>query len=341
MVTGSGTLVLSNAAMYGAVTVANGGVVNALTHEQSSFGRPGSLTVQAGGVVNLAPSCSIYVTCPMTNAGTIYLTNFDSLGFNNDGSGTYLGGLINQTTGLIQVSSTTNASFNPGIGGSGGGYEYLINQGRIVMNNPSSACNLTFARITNSGAITALSGAINTFSFVTQPGGSLNVGLNNATNYGSFRIRSGSYVPDLASNIILAGAFNATLNNGYVPANGTTFSVFSVSSPETYSGNFSSLGLPSGVSWQSTYGATNLNLVAGTAKPQFGTLNLSGTNLIFSGTGGSPGSNYMVLTSTNLTLPLINWLPLTTNIFDVSGQFHYTNPVSPAKPRQFFIFKLP
>jgi hypothetical protein len=49
----------------------------------------------------------------------------------------------------------------------------------------------------------------------------------------------------------------------------------------------------------------------------------------------------MVLTSTNLTLPLINWLPLTTNIFDVSGQFHYTNPVSPAKPRQFFIFKLP
>jgi len=44
---------------------------------------------------------------------------------------------------------------------------------------------------------------------------------------------------------------------------------------------------------------------------------------------------------TNLTLPFTNWLALTTNTFDGSGQFHYTNPVSPAKPRQFFIFKLP
>jgi len=75
--------------------------------------------------------------------------------------------------------------------------------------------------------------------------------------------------------------------------------------------------------------------------PQFGTFNLSGTNLIFNGLGGSPGSNYVMLASTNLALPLANWSALTTNTFDGSGQFHYTNHVSPAKPRQFFIFKLP
>jgi hypothetical protein len=62
---------------------------------------------------------------------------------------------------------------------------------------------------------------------------------------------------------------------------------------------------------------------------------------MFNGIGGSPGSNYVVLASTNLTVPLTNWLALTTNTFDGSGQFRYTNHVNPAKPQQFFIFKLP
>ena len=48
-----------------------------------------------------------------------------------------------------------------------------------------------------------------------------------------------------------------------------------------------------------------------------------------------------MLASTNLALALTNWTALTTNTFDGTGQFHYTNHVSPAKPRQFFIFKLP
>jgi hypothetical protein len=95
------------------------------------------------------------------------------------------------------------------------------------------------------------------------------------------------------------------------------------------------------VSWQSNYGSTNFALIAGSSKPQFAALNLSGTNLIFSGIGGSPGGNYVVLASTNLTLPLTNWTALTTNTFDGTGQFRYTNNVSPARSRQFFIFKLP
>jgi hypothetical protein len=136
----------------------------------------------------------------------------------------------------------------------------------------------------------------------------------------------------------LAGAFNATLNNGYVPTNGTIFNVLFYGS---FTGSFTSLGLPSAVGWQSTYGSTNFTLMAGSAQPQFGTFNLSGTNLMFNGIGGSPGSNYVVLASTNLTVPLTNWLALTTNTFDGSGQFRYTNHVNPAKPQQFFIFKLP
>ena len=98
----------------------------------------------------------------------------------------------------------------------------------------------------------------------------------------------------------MAGGFNATLNNGYVPANGTTFYVLS-------------------------YGSSGGNF----------------TNLIFTGIGGSPGSKYVVLVSTNLPLALANWSALTTNKFDVSGLFRDTNYISSAKPQQFFSFKLP
>jgi hypothetical protein len=168
----------------------------------------------------------------------------------------------------------------------------------------------------------------------------LNVSLNSATDYGSFQIYSGSYYTPL-TNILLAGAFHAALNNGYVPANGTSFNVVSILSPDTYSGSFSSLGLPSAVTWQSYYGSTNFTLVAGSGAPEFGSINLAGTNLIFNGTGGTAGSNYVVLVSTNVALPLISWTALTTNKFDVNGQFQYTNHINPVKPRQFFIFKLP
>jgi hypothetical protein len=164
----------------------------------------------------------------------------------------------------------------------------------------------------------------------------LNVVLNSPTNYGN--IFFASHSGPVGASAVLAGAFNATLNNGYVPTNGTTFNVITYGS---FTGSFSSLGLPAADSWQSNYGSTNFTLLVGSPKPQFGTFNLSGTNLIFNGLGGSPGSNYVVLASTNLALPLANWSALTTNTFDGSGQFHYTNHVSPAKPRQFFIFKFP
>jgi hypothetical protein len=109
----------------------------------------------------------------------------------------------------------------------------------------------------------------------------------------------------------------------------------------SYSANFNSLGLPAGVTWQSNYGSTNFFLVAGSSALRFAAFNLTGNNLIFNGTGGTVGSNYIILASTNLALPLANWTALTTNTFDGGSQFYYTNPVSPAKPRQFFIFKLP
>jgi hypothetical protein len=326
-VAGGDVLSVSNAVMYGAVTVASGGVWYA-----NYASLHGALTVASGGKLNLAGGFQLFgpslqglqLFGPLTNAGTINFTN-SGLGVS--------GGVINQPGGLIDFWDNT------GVGALGSfiGGGYLVNQGRIIVSSGFGLVGLVCPFATNSGTITAQTGQmVMDGQWTLLSSGSLNVGLNSATNYGSFIISSN--YPSIVGNAGLAGAFNATLNNGYVPTNGTAFNVLSYGS---FTGSFSSLGLPSGVTWQSNYGSTNFTLLAGSGSPQFGVFNLSGTNLIFNGIGGSPGSNYVMLASTNLTIPLTNWLALFTNTFDGSGQFHYTNNVNLAKPQQFFIFKLP
>jgi hypothetical protein len=33
---------------------------------------------------------------------------------------------------------------------------------------------------------------------------------------------------------------------------------------------------------------------------------------------------------------LLNWLPISSNLFDASGHFLFTNPINPAKPQEFY-----
>ena len=66
-----------------------------------------------------------------------------------------------------------------------------------------------------------------------------------------------------------------------------------------------------------------------------------GTSVVFSGTNGLPGTAYSVITSTNLNLPLANWLLLATNAFDSRGNFTFTNSPGPNTPRMFYRLRLP
>ena len=65
----------------------------------------------------------------------------------------------------------------------------------------------------------------------------------------------------------------------------------------------------------------------------------SGANLIISGTNGSPNGNYLVLASTNPLLPRTNWTRLSTNSFNGSGSFIFTNPITPNKPGLFYLLQ--
>ena len=353
----TGTFTVTNSQLYGNFTVANGGTFNCGTtlngavsiaggglmsvtnSAGATVSSSGALTVANGGQINIIGNSGINLFGPLTNAGTVLISNPNPLSFvfsntviyfpagisiYNYPTYNYFGSVLNQASGQINLATDyTRVS-------GGYGYEPLVNLGSITKSAGTNYSYLTVALATNSGAITAQSGVIRAYPIAMLPGGSLNVGINSANNYGSFLFNT---------NVVLGGAFNATLNNGYVPANGTTFDV--LLSSGSVLGTFSSLGLPPAVSWQTAYGATNFTLIVGGGSPQFGTVNLSGANLILNGTGGTAGSNYVILSSTNLTIPLTNWLALTTNTFDGTGQFHYTNNVSPAKPSQYFIFKLP
>ena len=112
----SGTLAATNSAYSGIITVNSGGVLNDYS---GSLRASGSLTVQSGGTLNEASQLSVFG--PLTNAGTINLTNAVLALFNGSG---YIGGLVNDgAINLYGASGDRIASFE--------GSEYLINKGTI------------------------------------------------------------------------------------------------------------------------------------------------------------------------------------------------------------------
>ncbi|HWY75406.1 MAG TPA: immunoglobulin domain-containing protein [Verrucomicrobiae bacterium] len=67
----------------------------------------------------------------------------------------------------------------------------------------------------------------------------------------------------------------------------------------------------------------------------------SGGNLIITGTGGSPGGGYTVLTATNVSTPLAQWTTNSTGSFDGTGSFSNSIPIVPSVPRSFYRIRIP
>jgi hypothetical protein len=76
--------------------------------------------------------------------------------------------------------------------------------------------------------------------------------------------------------------------------------------------------------------------------PALTSIRLSGTNVVLNAANGFVGGTYYVLTSTNLTMPLNQWLPLSTNVLGASGSFTLTasNGFAPKFPRQFYVLQV-
>jgi fibronectin-binding autotransporter adhesin len=124
--------------------------------------------------------------------------------------------------------------------------------------------------------------------------------------------------------------------------NGVTFKLFSASS---YSGSFATITPPTpgaGQTWDISALGTSGTIKVVTAAPLgFASTKLSGTNVIFSGSGGTALGTYYVLTSTNLATPVASWIPIATNTFDSSGNFAFTNGVKLTTPQRFYRIQTP
>lgn len=86
--------------------------------------------------------------------------------------------------------------------------------------------------------------------------------------------------------------------------------------------------------------SNSAQIVASPIQPVINDIIPIGTNLAVYGQGGMPRSNYVVLATTNLTLPVSQWRRLATNSFDASGGFGFTNDMNPGNGQQFYLLQL-
>jgi uncharacterized repeat protein (TIGR03803 family) len=318
-------LVLSGNILYGTTSQSAtlGGTVFAIhtdgtgftnVYSFSGFGNDGGMP--EAGVVLSGNSLYGTVSFGSTNgAGAVFKVNTDSTGFNtlyafsggNDGS-TPMAGLVLSGTNLY---GTTEYG-----GTNGNGVVFAIHTDGTGFKNLHSFTALSGSASTNSDGADPVAGLIlsgNTLYGTAKVGGiagngtvfAINTDGTGFTNYG-FSILTDSAIP-VAGLVLSASTLYGTSSGVPGPGNGTVFSL--------------------------TLGSTAIP-----SPPAITSISLSGTNLVINGTNGQSGGTYETLTSTNLVLPLNQWMPVATNVLNANGNFTITatNAVNPADQQRFF-----
>jgi autotransporter-associated beta strand protein len=127
-------------------------------------------------------------------------------------------------------------------------------------------------------------------------------------------------------------------------ANGDSFKLFNGGS---YAGAFTAIvpATPgSGLAWDTSSLTINgtLKVITASVPPTINTINVSGGNVIISGTNNvGSGGTYHVLTSTNLAVPFASWTVLTNGTFDSNGRFSSTNAVGVGIKQEFYMLQTP
>ncbi len=138
-------------------------------------------------------------------------------------------------------------------------------------------------------------------------------------------------------NLSCDGTLSLASIGGAPLAAGDTFQIFTAGG--SISGSFTSISPTTpgtGLAWNTSQLSSGVLSVVSNSGPAFTNVVLSGSNIIISGSGGSPSGTYFVLTATNLLTPLINWGVSSTNYYDSNGNFSVTNPVTVGTPQRFY-----
>jgi autotransporter-associated beta strand protein len=219
---------------------------------------------------------------------------------------------LNSTTFALSSGTTLSAS---GKGTTVGSTAASINgaaSGGIV-NLGAQPVSLTFTPTTFTGD--------SAHSSLYIPQGTLTLGGNaiSVSNAAATPLGAGAYTLIQVASGTISGAPATSVTvtgSGLVPGNSASLSV--------------------------SGGSVIMTVVAAPTKPAFTSFKVSGTTLMITATNGTTNGNYVLLESTNLSLPLTNWIPVLTNSFDGSGDINLsTNIVNPTIPQEFYIIQNP
>jgi hypothetical protein len=183
------------------------------------------------------------------------------------------------------------------------------------------------------------------FTTGASPNGTISA-TNDIVLLGTTRIKlTGSGTNDSVTaggHLTFGGTLNLVNVSGAPVVAGSSFQVFNAAG---YSGAFTNITPPTpgaGLAWD----LTQLNIgrisvvSAPVSQPAINYTAWLANNVVLAGNGGVSNMAYLVLTSTNLTVPVSNWTVLSTNTFDAAGNFRVTNQINPGAQQQFYLLRL-
>lgn len=326
---GSASAVLSvvhisqNSGVFGTVNLNAGGTMTATEVTTGNAGGKSTLNFNGGTLA----------------ASTSTATFLHDLATNNILAG---GAVIDSGANVISIAQ-------PLLNGGGGGGLTKIGSGTLYLNGISTYTGITTVSNGILAGLGSIAGpvSITTGAKLGAGAGAGAIGALTVNNTLTFAPGGTSLMKvDLTTNDVITGLTSVTYNNANLVVTnisgsplviGQTYKLFNAGSPG--SGNFSSVTIqPSG------FGSFNpatgvLTITAGA--PVINPPQYTGGNLILTGTGGTPGSGYTWLSTTNLITPVANWITNTTGTFDGAGAFSNAIPVSVTEPARFFRLRTP
>jgi hypothetical protein len=274
---------------------------------------PGALAKTGPGTVSITHTTMITGVISI-RAGTLALAQ--------GGSGS-VGALPNSPAITVAAGARFDVSDVPG------GFVHMPNATLGGLGVVTGTVALASGAILNPGSNT-LAGALSFSNSVTETGGAVN----------HFDLSGNPAGPE-NDLLLIAGDLNLSHTNLVEITGGAPGRVYPlIKYGGALNGGITNLVLPSALGTLSNNPSLKTIYVIAANPPPFTSARVIGTNFVLAGSNGVAGSSFTVLAATNVGLPLTNWSPVGSGVFDANGGFVSTNAIDPAKPQRFYRLQL-